>query len=169
VTSPSHSPARALAALGCLGIGFVAGWMSRPAMPPSPAPAATTKEPDEAPAVQAFVERAQLSALLRSIVREELERGGGKCAPATASAPSAPAAAAATPSVPTAEQVEARDSGQSIIAAAHRAGRWTDDDRLRFRDVLRRVDSDGRAELMRTLVPAINRQEIKLDVHGPPL
>jgi hypothetical protein len=164
----THFTARALGALGLFGIGLVAGWTLRPNAPPSPTVATTQAEPDPPPTLQTFVERAQLGAMIRSIVREEIERGAGHCTPATASAPAAPVTAAPAPE-PTAAQVEARDSGQSIIAAARRAGRWTDDDRLRFREALTRVDEAGRAELMRTLLPAINRQEIKLDVHGPPL
>jgi hypothetical protein len=119
------------------------------------------------PALQEFVERAQLGTMIRGIVREEMERSAGRPAPAAAASPSAPKAETAPE--PTAAQVTARDSGQSIIAAARSAGRWTEDDRMHFREAMAGLDDSGRAELLQTLLPAINRQEIKLEFHGPPI
>jgi hypothetical protein len=135
------------------------------AMRPAPVETARTTASREPPAeISTSLDRAQLASMIRSIVRDEVGRATPPAPqPATTDEARAPA-----PPEPTAEQVEAHDRGQSVIASAQRAGHWSEDDRRQFREVLRQVNGAERDELLHTLLPAINRQELKVDTFGPP-
>ena len=143
--------------------GVIAGWALHS---PRGEPPVASVRGEEAPAPLApVIERAELGALIRAIVHDELERAS----PRAAAAPVASTAKQAPDDTPaSAEQVAARDSGQSLIEGARRAGRWTEDDRQRFGEVMVGVDAAGREELFQLLIPAFNRQEIKLETHGAP-
>lgn len=136
--------------------GLIAGTALQ-AVPPPPSSGKTVE-------IHETVDGAQLASLVRTVVREEMAR-----------APAAPVAAVAvekerppTPVEPTAEQLEAHERGQSIVSAAQRVGRWSNQDRDQLRQVFQEVNENERDELLRSLLPAINRQEIKVDVQGPP-
>lgn len=103
--------------------------------------------------------------MMRSIVREELDRSRP---PAAAPAILERVPAREAPVEPSAEQLAARDDGMALVAGARNAGRWTQEDRQRFRQLMVKLDAKEREELLSTLIPAMNRQEIKPDVNGEP-
>src|SRR5262249_2479099 len=103
---------------------------------------------------------AQLASLIRGVVREEM----GRVQPA-ATAVQEKEPVRAEPSV---EQVEAHERGQDLVAAAQRTGHWTSEDRHQLRALMSQLSATDRDDLLHTLIPAINRQEVKVDLVGPP-
>jgi hypothetical protein len=152
-------------AMGAVGaVGVAAGWgLHAPARDRTPT--APVEAPARAPAPT--VEGAQLALLFRSIVREEMERALPRAAvpPANVAKETVPA----PPPAPTAEQMAARDRGLAIVDGALSARRWTQEDKQQLRSLLPQLDEATRIELVRSLLPAINRQEIKMETQGSPL
>jgi len=112
--------------------------------------------PAQAPAP--IVDRAALRADLRAIVREEL--------------------AAATPAVPEPPREErpaeprmaaprvasaAHDQAADLVARRAAARRWRAEDMLALRGLLDRMSGEERAEILATLVPAINQGTIRVE------
>jgi len=56
-----------------------------------------------------------------------------------------------------------------VIREALARGVWGDEQASVFRALLGRVDDEGRAELMASLLPAINEGRLRLTTEGPPL
>jgi hypothetical protein len=143
----------ALAGLG-LGGGYLLGALPAPSLPP-------------AQVVHDVVERAPpggdrgvSAAELRRVVREELAAAPGQraVAPGVDLAPAAP-----PPGNPVALADGLRRVDQAIAQQ-----RWTRDDAAALGRALDAMSVDQRAQVLRTLVPAINRGAIKLAYRGEP-
>jgi hypothetical protein len=138
--------------------GLFVGLHLRPATPPAAAPEA---RPSSVASTQPPIDQQQLAAEIRAVVREELARNHNE-APAPNQEP--PPAAA----LPTVEQVTAQDQAHAVVDGARRSGHWTEEDRAQLRQQLPQMSDAQRDEVLTTLIPAINRQEIKIDVRGAP-
>jgi hypothetical protein len=102
------------------------------------------------------VDEAALRSVIRDVLREELRSAQS----ATEPAPSPRVA-------PTAENVTAHDKGLECIRSARARRHWTSDDVATMRELLQQMTQEQRDEVLHTLLPAINRGEIAIDVHGP--
>jgi hypothetical protein len=146
----------ALVGLG-VGGGYVLG--SQRAQPQSPAVARDRAE--RAPIVVA--DRGLSEAELRRVVKEELAAGGqaggqpGGQGEGSAREPAKPAPAA-SPAV--------LDDGMRRVHQAITKRQWTRDDAIALSRTLEAASPEQRAAILRTLVPALNRGEIKLTYRG---
>lgn len=93
---------------------------------------------------------------LRRVVREELAAGSS----AHPAAAPAPAARAADPAV--------LETGMQRVTAAIARRLWTHDDAIALGHTLEAATSEQRTEILHTLIPALNRGEIKLNYRGEP-
>jgi hypothetical protein len=145
------------------GAGLALGLVLRSSSPPPPPapvrPDATRLDP--VTVVSSPTTAAQLAPMIRTIVREELERAQ----PAAAARAEPPEPVAAP--LPTAEQVQAHEHAQTVIAAALRTGRWTREDQSQLRELMSQLNEAERQNVVHTLLPAINRQELKIEGPGP--
>jgi hypothetical protein len=98
---------------------------------------------------------------VRDIVREELGRAAPPARQTTNPRPEPPP--------PTVEQVTASDQALTVVSEARQVGRWTAADREQLRRLLPQLDPRQREALQEELIPAINNQELRLDLPGPPL
>ncbi|REG29821.1 hypothetical protein ATI61_107518 [Archangium gephyra] len=99
---------------------------------------------------------------IRRIVREELAALREELANARVSAN-------ATPPEPTPESVEALARGHRLIDAALSSRRWTNQDAQMMREILAQLDPAQQKEVLQRLIPAMNRQEIRVSgLMGPP-
>lgn len=163
---------RWIAALAASGL---AGFAASELRPRSGAPGADLRRVED-----------RLEALAGAV--EALHREQGTFAPARAACPALPAqAAAASATVPTPQHPistdpappagaspydpaaeDALQRGRDLLADARSRGSWTDDDTAGFRDALAAAGEDGREELTRALVLAINEGRVRLEVQGAP-
>lgn len=58
-------------------------------------------------------------------------------------------------------------SATQVVAGAVATRRWTEEDKVAFRAAFSHLTNEQRAELMRTLAPAINRGELQVEIRGP--
>jgi len=144
----------ALVGLG-VGGGYVLG--SQRAQPQAPAVARDRAE--RAPIVVA--DRGLSEAELRRVVKEELAAGApgqpGGQGEGSAREPAKPAPAA-SPAV--------LDDGMRRVHQAIAKRQWTRDDATALSRTLEAASPEQRAAILRTLVPALNRGEIKLTYRG---
>jgi hypothetical protein len=99
---------------------------------------------------------------LRSVLREEIDRAldGHRAAQED---PQAPAKPPATP-----EQTAAFGRAADLLHGARDRQHWTEQDRDKLRSLLPQLAPQDLAEVLHTLVPALNRGEIQIDFKGPP-
>lgn len=144
------------AAIGC---AFVGGYLGGAASVSS-APAPSTSEPSR-PHVSGSP-RGLAEADVRRVLREEL-----------AAMPRAPQdvaggdAAARTVAEPSASAVAAFGAGEQRVRNAIAVGQWTRNDAQTFGQELVAMTPDQRDEVLQTLVPALNRGEVRLSYRGP--
>jgi hypothetical protein len=145
------------------GAGLALGLALR-SSPSLPAPAPVRPDAtrfDPVTVVSGPTNPAQLASMIRAIVREELERAQ----PVAAARAEAPERAA--DHLPTAEQVQAHERAQTVVAEALRTGHWTKEDQSQLRELMPQLNEVERQDVVHTLLPAINRQELKVDPPGP--
>lgn len=123
-------------------------------------PAAAPASPAR-PAVVALAEptarRGEMAQLVREAVRAE------------SAAAAATSAAAKAPPPPTPANLAAFDSGQRVVHRAFETGVWTEAARDQLQDLMVEMNGEGRANLLRRLIPALNRGDVRFDGSGPPL
>jgi hypothetical protein len=61
----------------------------------------------------------------------------------------------------------AYQTASSVVTTAVAAKRWTEEDKETFTSALGLLTNNQRMELMDRLIPAVNRSEIAVEVHGP--
>jgi hypothetical protein len=124
---------------------------------PAPVAHETTRNVVAVPALdQAALERA-----VRDAVRSELAVRGEPVAPQAHEVPAPP-----TVTTKTAETIAAADQGHRIVAAAVAARRWTRADAAALRASLGAMDTEDRQVVLAQLVPAVNRDEVKVELDG---
>jgi hypothetical protein len=148
---------RNVVAIALVGLGAGGGYLLGAMAAPAPA----------AQVVHDRVERVAVGdhglseAALRRIVHDELagaQGQGGSGAPGAA-----PAAPAAPPGNPVAFADGMRRADQAIAQR-----RWTRDDAAALGHAFDTMSPDQRAAVLRTLIPAINRGEVRLAYRGEP-
>ena len=144
--------AAALVAAGAVGYSI-----------PRPAPPARIAPPVCARQV-AVIDEAALRAALRAELANLPRTTANVAAAAPVAAPVAPPQAA----VPSAEAVSALADAQHVLDGALARHRWGSDDARAFRQLLARVDDDGRQQLLSQLAPAINDGRLELATAGMP-
>lgn len=72
------------------------------------------------------------------------------------------------PATPTAEGDDAFERGQSLVAAAQHARRWTDSDRAELRPLMGQMSDEQRGQILASLLPMVNRGEVAVEVEGAP-
>ena len=151
-----------LGLVACVGgLGYALGSQGHPAPAPvAPAPSAVTTTTIDVSTPATPVDPAILTAEVRAAVRAELAANRAQTAqrPETA-APSMSALA---------DSVQAADRAHAVVAAAQAKGRWTAEDRDALRPLFASMTDDDRRDVLSTLVPAVNRQEIQLDPRVSP-
>ena len=139
-----------------LGLAVGGGYLLGSTRAQEPAPALVARTPDAHPAV-AVVERGLSEADLRRVVQQEL--AAREPAPERAKEPApAPAAPAGNPA--------AFDDGMRRVNQAIARRQWTREDAMAMARTLDTLSPEQRATLLRTLVPALNRGEVKLTFRG---
>ena len=95
---------------------------------------------------------------LRRAVRQELAASGLGQAGASVQEPAPPVRAPANPAV--------LDEGMRRVTQAIAQRQWTPDDAAALEQTLEAASPEQRAEILQTLVPALNRGDIKLTYRG---
>jgi hypothetical protein len=142
---------------------FIAGWMLRPSTNLPAAPVQAPSQPVAAPFQPRFstispADRDELLTEVRAVVRDELAKR-----PSEEKSSAEPEKS----QLPSADQVQAGEHAHTIIDRALSSKRWTEEDREQFREQTRDLTDQQKMELYRSILPAVNRQEIKVEVHGP--
>lgn len=149
---------RILLSIALVGLGAGGGYLLSALRTPPPAQVVHDRV-ERAPA--AGGDRGLSEAELRRVVHDEL---GGAQGQGSAGAPgAAPAPAAPPPGNPVAFNDGMRRVDQAIAQR-----RWTRDDAAALGRALDTMSPDQRAAVLRTLIPAINRGEVKLAYRGEP-
>lgn len=97
---------------------------------------------------------------IRAAIRDELRRADHE---------SEGADHAATRPPPTPQNLEAAERATSLFESARRAGRLDEAECLQMRDAFQAMDFDAAQALSRQLIPAINRDEIRIYGNVMPL
>jgi predicted lipid-binding transport protein (Tim44 family) len=147
---------RILLSIGLVGLGGGGGYLL--AAPDAPPPAAQVGH-DRVERVPVAVGDGPSEAALRRIVHDELASAPGQVGSGAAGA--APAAPATPPGNPVAFGDGMRRVDQAIAQR-----RWTRDDAAALGRALDPMSPDQRTTVLRTLIPAINRGEVKLAYRG---
>jgi hypothetical protein len=130
------------------GLGFAAAKLTGArSVAPVPAPPVARATYVAAPAIPAE----SIRSAVRDALREERHEA---CAPAPAPPPPPP---------PPEPDPAALDSGRALVSAALAARRWGPDETADLRALLPQLSDAQRAELLRTLLPAVNRGEIEVN------
>jgi hypothetical protein len=137
-----------------LGLGVTGGYLLHAPRAESPERFRVVRESVERPVIVAG--RSVSEETLRRIVREELATRSA-AEPGT-QRPASPAPSLANPA--------AFDEGMQLVHHAIAQRQWTPEDATALAHVLDTASPEQSAELLRTLVPAINRGEIKLTQQG---
>jgi hypothetical protein len=146
----------------CLLVGaLVAQWAGR-RTPFERPPAVTRAAALSAPAEDARGERLSRAELV-SVLRSELTQALARCAPAATASP----VAGAPPARPSAEQERTRTTAMNLVQTAIRDGHWTHEQALQLRPLLAQLPQEAQAELLTTLMGAINQGQMTSDI--PPL
>jgi hypothetical protein len=69
----------------------------------------------------------------------------------------------------TPENIEAYAQAHELVRAALSSGYWTDENVQELRQSLAYLTDEQREEILRILIPAINRGEVAVETSGPPL
>ena len=141
-------------------MAFAAGRRNREVPLPVMAEAPVSREPPAAalpvtPAPSAL-DTAALDRAIREAVRAEL----------AASAHDAQNRSSPDIVAKSAEAITASEHGHRIVASAVSARRWTRADADALRQSLEVMDAEDRDSVLAQLVPAVNRDEIKLEIAG---
>jgi hypothetical protein len=150
---------RIVLSIALVGLGAGGGYLLGALRTPPPPAQAVHDRVERAPA--AGGDRGLSEAELRRVVHDELagaQEQGGAGAPGAAPAPAAP-----PPGNPVAFGDGMRRVDQAIAQR-----RWTRDDAAALGRGLDTMSPDQRAAILRTLIPAINRGEVKLAYRGEP-
>jgi hypothetical protein len=155
---------QAIAILACVacvgGLRYAFGSRGqRETAPVAPASSAATTTTVYVSTPATPVNPTLLAAEVRAAVRAELAANRAPTAPG-------PETAAASSSA-LADSAQAADRAHAVVAAAQAKKRWTEEDRNALRPLLASMNDDDRREVLSTLVPAVNRQEIQLDPRVP--
>jgi len=134
-----------------LGLGVAGGYLLHAPRTESPAPVRIVRQPVESPVV--IADRSVSEETLRRIVREELAARSAVEPSTQRPAPPAPNSASF-------------DEGMQLVHHAIAERRWTPEDATALDQVLDAASPEQSAEILRMLVPAINRGEIKLTHPG---
>jgi hypothetical protein len=145
---------------------FGAGWYARAGR--TPAPAEPTSRAVEAAGREDRGAARELRAEVDKLRAELLAEIRGKATPGGAPKGESPDRPPEPPSPPTPAQQEARTNVDALLERAARSHTWTESDRDDFRQLLARLDFDGRTAALSRLAKAINRQEIRLTYQGLP-
>jgi hypothetical protein len=121
--------------------------------------------PTAAPVVRGVVERQPVVIADRGLSEAELRRVVHEELAASGAAPRGAAAGEAAPPPPPADPV-AYDDGMRRVGQAIAQRRWTPDDTAALDRTLEAVSPEQRTAILRVLVPALNRGEIKLTYRG---
>jgi hypothetical protein len=116
------------------------------------------------PAMASLSEEEKLA--MRAIVREELQAAlAGFQRPDAGGADERPPEHEA----PTLTQQQLKDYDQARVAIDNglRAGRWTEDDRDRFRQLTSSLPFDAQMEIVTPLIVARNQGRLRFEGHGP--
>jgi hypothetical protein len=153
----------AIVALVCGGVGVVAGRGQRPSAAPAPPVREVVRAvPGESRVVVTpgapGLDPEALQDDIRELLREELAERDGPDGDTAVEAAVAP----------TTDNLAAAERGQDVVASAIAAGHWTEADAIELRALALEMTQGQREEVAHTLVPAINRQELRLDYAGPP-
>lgn len=149
---------RILLSIALVGLGAGGGYLLGA---PGAAPPAVQVVPDRAWRMPVAAGDHGLSeAALRRVVHDELAAQGQGGSGAAGAAPAAPAAPPGNP--------VAFGDGMRRVDQAIAQRRWTRDDAAALGRALDTMSPDQRAAVLRTLIPAINRGEIKLAYRGEP-
>lgn len=159
--------------VGVLGLIVGAGAMWVVAPDGKPAAVAAVPRPSPARIEPAVAPGPALGAVaLRSAIRDEVRAAlqdqaaalrAEQAAPANGPAPVDGATAAAEPPAPTPVYQAAR----AHLAERTADGSWTDADRDRLRIALGDMTPDERQEIMKAVIVAANRGQLKVRVQGP--
>jgi len=144
-----------LLCVALVGLAGAGGYLlaSGRARPDAAAPAAAA-----APATGGAA-RGVSEAELRRVVRDEL--AAGRSGPASAGGAREPAAAAPPPG-----NAAAFDDGMRRVSRAIAQRTWTRDDAAALGRTIETMSPDQRAAILHSLIPALNRGEIKLAYRG---
>jgi hypothetical protein len=148
---------RVILAVALVGLGAGGGYVlgSLRAQPQTSAPV-VRRQAERSPVVVA--DRGLTEADLRRVVKEELAAGGLGQGGGSAREPVAPAPAPANP--------VAFDDGMRRVNQAIAQRRWTPDDAAALDRALEAASPEQRAAILHTLVPALNRGDVKLTYRG---
>lgn len=151
------------AAIVVVGVGaFLAGQQNAPARPvTSPRPLPVHPTPVTMPVQAPVLDPAALRAAIREELRAELA-----ALPAAHSGVT-PVTPQASAPPPTAEHVAATEKGHRIVSDAVGAKRWTRRDAQALAEQLALMDAEGRRDVLAQLIPAVNRDELRVEVEGP--
>ena len=108
------------------------------------------------------LDQRQLDAIRRA-VRDEVNAAIAE-RDAEHSAEEPPAADESTPETP--GNLAAAASAQALVEAARRSRRWKREDAASLRSAIAKMNAAQRDEILSTLIPAVNRGEIKPDYPG---
>jgi hypothetical protein len=106
--------------------------------------------------VAAALDSPALRAEIGRIVRDALRDGMQPAAPPPAHVEASP------------EVLEALTSGQELVRGALEAKVWTEAESRDLKTIFTRVGPEQRDEILATLLPALNRGDLKPDFVGPP-
>ena len=140
-----------------LGLAVGGGYLLGSTRAQAPASSAVVRGQAERPAVAVLADRSLSEADLRRVVKEELAARDPGPERAREPAPAAPA----VPGNPA-----AFDDGMRRVNRAIARRQWTREDASALGRTLDTLSSEQRGTLLRTLVPALNRGEIKLAYRG---
>ncbi len=150
---------RILLSIALVGLGAGGGYLRGAMGAPPPAPGG----PDRAWRMPVAAGDHGLSeAALRRVVHDELASAPGQ------SGSGAPGAAPAAPAAPPPGNPVAFGDGMRRVDQAIAQRRWTRDDAAALGRALETMSPGQRAAVLRTLIPAINRGEVKLAYRGEP-
>ena len=151
---------RILLSIALVGLGAGGGYLLG-AMGAPPPPAQVVHDRVERVTV-AGGDHGLSEAALRRIVHDELAGAQGQ------GGSGAPGAASAAPAAPPPGNPVAFADGMRRVDQAIAQRRWTRDDATALGHAFDTMSPDQRAAVLRTLIPAINRGEIRLAYRGEP-
>jgi hypothetical protein len=124
----------------------------RPAAAPEAAP-----RPAAVAMLDPTARRGEIAQVVREAVRAE------------SAVAAATSAAAKAPPPPTPANLAAFDSGQRVVHRAFETRVWTEEARDELQALMGEMNAEGRASLLRKLIPALNRGDVHFEGAGSPL
>lgn len=132
-----------------------------PAAAEVPGPAAVTPVIPVGAAPALSIDEVALRREIRQVLQEELRSLDREARVAAENTPK-------EPQPPSAEANAALRDSHRLLQTAIRAHRWTDRDVTELRALMSQLTEAQRDEVRATLVPAINRGELTMEISGPP-